>query len=222
MIGIMKRDMKMWLRLTIVVAMLAGTGLILHSRGKAEVVPAAEPLGSFPSEIAQWQGATEVIPQSVLEVLGSGDFLDRIYSRSPNEPPVDLFIAYFPSQRNGSSIHSPQNCLPGNGWSPIELARVKLPGPNQTPMNVNRYVLAKDADRLLVYYWYQEHGRVVASEYWAKFYLVSDSIRINRSDGALIRVMTAVGHDKGPASTDQRSLEFIQNLLPFLGKFIPG
>lgn len=222
MIGIMQRDMSMWLRLTVVVAMLAGAGLILHSRGNAEVVPPAEPLGSFPSEIARWQGATVAIPQSVLEVLGSGDFLDRIYSRSPGEPPVDLFIAYFPTQRNGSSIHSPQNCLPGNGWSPIELARVELPGPSQTPMNVNRYVLAKDADRLLVYYWYQEHGRVVASEYWAKFYLVADSIRINRSDGALIRVMTAVALDKGPASADHRSLEFIQNLLPFLGKFIPS
>src|SRR5260370_14728632 len=109
MIGSMKRDMSMWLLLAVVVAMLAGAGLILHSRGNAEVVPHAEPLGSFPIEIAQWQGATETIPQSVLQVLGSGVFLDRIYSRSPNEPPVELFLAYFPSQRNGSSIHCPQH-----------------------------------------------------------------------------------------------------------------
>jgi EpsI family protein len=224
----MKWDRSAWLRFAIVAALLAATALFLRARGNAEIVPPAEPLSSFPPQIARWQGATEAISQSVLEVLGSGEFLERIYSRSPDEPPVDLFIAYFPSQRNGSSIHSPQNCLPGSGWSPIQLARVELPGLNQTPMKVNRYVLAKDSDRLLVYYWYQEHGRAVASEYWAKFYLVADAIRIHRSDAALVRVMTPVASENGPAnpisltSADQRSMEFIQNLLPLLGRFIPN
>ena len=118
-------------------------------------------------------------------------------------------------------MHSPQNCLPGSGWTPVDFARVELPLSGGANIRVNRYVLAKGLNRLLVLYWYQEHGRVVASEYWAKFYLVSDAIRMNRSDGALVRVMTSLAQNESMDTAQQRSVALLQDVFPLIHKYVP-
>jgi EpsI family protein len=172
--------------------------------------------------VGNWQGREVSIPPWALEVLGAGEFLERNYSRAPDEPSIDLFLAYFPSQRMGSTMHSPQNCLPGSGWTPVEFARVELTRPSGGKIKVNRYVLAKGLERLLVLYWYQAHGRVVASEYWAKFYVVADAIRMNRSDGAMVRVMTPIARNESLASAEQkRGVPFVQDAVLLLGRYIP-
>jgi len=209
------------LRFWLVVPLLAGTLLFLRSRGSTENLPVHEPLTSFPIQVADWQGTEVIIPQWALEVLGEGEFLERSYVRAAAEPAVDLFLAYFPSQRMGSTIHSPQNCLPGAGWTPTAFSRLGLPAQETGNGRVNRYVLAKGLDRMLVLYWYQAHGRVIASEYWAKFYLVGDSITMNRSDGALVRVMTNIDPHESDASAEKRGMAFVRDLLPTLNRYIP-
>ncbi len=210
-----------WWRFPLVVVLLAGTTLFLRSRGRAENLPPRGPLASFPLRVGSWEGREITIPQWALEVLGAGEFLERRYARTPGEPSVDLFLAYFPSQRMGSTIHSPQNCLPGSGWTPIESTRLQLDQPGGKKLLVNRYILSKGLDRMLVLYWYQAHGRVVASEYWAKFYLVADAIRMNRSDGALVRVLTPIIPSNNPASAEQRCEAFVRDILPLLDNYIP-
>jgi EpsI family protein len=210
-----------WLRFLTVAALLAGAALFLRSRGKAEILPPRQPLELFPLQVGAWQGREVVIPQWALEILGAGEFLERSYFRAPEEPAIDLFVAYFPSQRMGTSIHSPQNCLPGSGWTPVESTRLEFDRPRRGRVQVNRYVLSKGLDRLLVFYWYQSHGRVVASEYWAKFYLVADAIRMNRSDGALVRLSTPLGNGETADSGQQRLVEFRQQLDPLLTSIIP-
>lgn len=217
-----------WLRILIVAALLAGAGLFLRSRGQAENLPPRGPLASFPLQLGPWRGREVVIPQYALDVLGAGEFVERNFTRDSNEPFVDLFIAYFPSQRMGSTIHSPQNCLPGSGWTPVESTRLTLPlppGPNGARPGgnivVNRYMLSKGLDKMLVLYWYQAHGRVIASEYWAKFFLVADAIAMNRSDGALVRVMTPVGQNASAESAQERGIAFLRAAIPVLDRYIP-
>src|SRR5262249_2920185 len=141
--------------------------------------------------LGSWAGSDVPIAKDVLEVLGPGDFLLRIYqNQSAGIPYVDLFVAYFPSQRTGDTIHSPKHCLPGAGWLPVESSRIILSLLGMRSFPANRYVIAKGTDRELVIYWYWAHNRGIASEYWAKLYLVADSMRLNRSDGSLIRVTT--------------------------------
>lgn len=214
----MKPQTGTWLRLLIVAGLIIGTGLFLRSRAQADILPPRDPLSSFPLNIGNWQGAEVTIPQWALDVLGGGEFAERRFSRSSQEPSVDLFMAYFPSQRMGSTMHSPQNCLPGSGWTPVNFSRVDLARPGGGSIRVNRYVLARGMDRLLVYYWFQEHGRVVASEYWSKFYLVADAIRLNRSDGALVRITTGIDD---PVRADRRAVEFVETVLPSLDRYIP-
>jgi|SRR5712692_3212780 len=213
--------MKFWLRFVVVATLLGSTGLFLRGRGEAEKLPPRKELAALPRQLGDWTGQESTIPPEVLRILGPGEFLSRIYQHLPDEAPVGLFLAYFPSQRTGDTIHSPRNCLPGAGWTPVESGWISLKQPDGTAFTANRYVVAKGAERLLVVYWYQAHGRAIASEYWAKFYLVADAIRMNRSDGALIRLITPLSLGEDLFSAQKRPVEFSRLLLASLENYVP-
>lgn len=214
--------MKSYWRFLAAALLLIVTALFLHARSSNELQPSREPLASLPHQLGPWTGTDITIPQEILDILGAGDFLLRVY-RAPEISPsyVDLFVAYFPSQRSGDSIHSPKNCLPGAGWSPVESSRVTLSLPGHSPFPANRYVIAKGEDRMLVLYWYLAHDRAVASEYWAKFYLVTDAMRLNRSDGSLIRVTTPLRPGESIGTAQQRLTSLAGNLTPVIDHYVP-
>src|SRR5438270_757480 len=168
-------------RLLVVSFLLAGTALFLHARRKMEAIPATTPISRFPAQVGEWTGRDLDIDPEILHLLGPGDFLSRSYV-SQSRPMVDFFLAFFPTQETGDTIHSPKNCIPAAGWTPIKSSIVRLPSPSGKTIPANLYVVQKGTDRELVLYWYQAHGRVIASEYWARFYLVADAIRMNRTD----------------------------------------
>lgn len=202
--------------------LLAATGIFLRGE-HGEVAPYHLPLESFPHDMGMWRGTDIPIPKDVLSKLGPGDFLLRGYQNSDHtEPPLDLFIAYFPSQRTGDTIHSPQNCLPGAGWTPIHADRIVLSVEGYPSFPANRYLIAKGDSRGFVIYWYWAHDRGVASEYLAKFYLVTDSLRMHRSDGALIRITTALLPGESMSAAENRLLPFAKRLVPLLKSYIPS
>lgn len=210
------------LRFAAAAVLLLTAALFLQARDHNEVIPQRQPLQSFPHQLATWTSTDIEIPRDQLEVLGAGDFLLRVYrNQALSEPYVDLFIAYFPSQRAGDTIHSPKNCLPGAGWSPVDSRRITLSLPGHKPFPANRYVIARGPDRQLVLYWYWAHDRAVASEYWAKFYLVTDSMRMNRSDGSMIRVTTPIIPGESANQAQQRLLTFAGNVVPLLDSYVP-
>jgi EpsI family protein len=207
-------------RFLIVVFLIGGTALLLRARSGHEQIPARLDLSLVPQQVGDWKSRTFPIDPSVRDILGPGDFLSRIYY-APGRPYVDFFIAYFPTQRTGNTIHSPKNCLPGSGWSPVESGTAQISIPGRQPLTVNRYIIGKGLDRQLVLYWYQAHDRVVASEYWAKLYLVTDAIRTNRSDGSLVRIITPISNGETIDSAQTRAVAFAQEVFPALGQFIP-
>jgi EpsI family protein len=207
-------------RFMLAAILLAGTAVLLQGRKQIENLPSREPLAAFPHQVGAWSGTDVSIPADVREVLGRGDYLLRAYQNSSTGQDVDLFVAYIPSQREGDTLHSPKNCLPGSGWSPVESSRLSISLPGQPTLPVNRYVIARGSERQLVFYWYWAHGRAVASEYWAKFYLIEDSIRLNRSDGSLVRVATPLLEDEAPDKVQQRLLEFTGSVAPLLAPYV--
>jgi len=211
------------LRFACAALLLAATAIFLQARGRNEApLPPHEPLPSFPRQLGPWTGTDVPIPQETLDVLGAGDFLLRVYQdASVSQPYVDLFLAYFPSQRAGDTIHSPRNCLPGAGWSPVESSRITVSLAGHAPFPVNRYIVAKGSERQLVFYWYWAHDRAVASEYCAKFYLVADSMRLNRSDGSLVRLTTSLDAGENPDIVQRRLLSFAGAVVPLLNQYIP-
>jgi len=211
-----------WIRFAAAAALIAFTTIYLHGRGEDWLSPPHLQVTDFPRQVGGWQGG-DALPFSAdtLQVLGPGEFLERIYQR-PSQPGVDLFLAYFPSQRTGDTIHSPRHCLPGAGWEPIESSPLQLTGPDGKPITVNYWVIAKGEQKQVALYWYQAHGRVVANEYRAKVYQVWDAMRLNRTDGSLVRVITPVSGLVSLDSAKQRDVNFAEQLLPMLGSYIPN
>jgi len=209
-------------RFAMAALLMAGAALLLHARSQNEVVPQRQALTSLPAQFGDWQGRDDAIDKETLEVLGPGEFLSRVYwSPTEQKPWIGLFIAYFVSQRASETLHSPNHCLPGAGWVPTNRAVVQIVAPDGTSSPANRYVVAKGGERLLVLYWYQAHGREVASEYWSKYYLIADSIRMNRSDGALIRFVTPMLEGETAESAQARVMSMVSQVKPVLNSYIP-
>lgn len=207
-------------RFGVVLALLLVSSVVVHGRSDTDREVPAQPLDQLSNNIASWTGRDLPIDDHVREVLGSGDFMERMYT-SATQNPVDLFIAYFPSQRTGSTIHSPKNCLPGAGWFFESSRHSKLIAADGRPYDVGEYVISNGAAKQFVIYWYQAHGRSVANEYWAKYYLVHDAIALNRTDGALVRVITMVLPDEDISAARARAITFAAALAPQLHSFIP-
>ena len=217
-------------RFTSAALLMLATALLLQAHSRGEYSPPREPLSSLPSQIDGWTGTDEPMDQQTLDILGHGEFLVRDYARdrentSPSQPDsqpwINLYLAYFPSQKTGDTIHSPNHCLPGAGWVPTSREIVHLAAPDGSSFPANRYGVSKMGDRQLVLYWFQAHGRVVASEYWAKYYLVSDSIRMNRSDGALVRLRTPMLDGESAEAAQARMMKLGSQFLPMLDRYIP-
>ena len=210
------------LRFAVATLLIASAAIFLQARSRQEVFPSGPPLESFPAQLGPWMGTDQTIAKDSLEVLGNGEFLLRIYqNEKESQPYTDLFMAYYRSQRTGETPHSPQHCLPGSGWTPVENSRVMLSMPGHVPFPVNRYVIAKGDSRQIVLYWFWAHDRGIASEYWNKFYLVADSIKMNRSDGALIRITSPMESGETADAAQQRISPFVSAVLPLLNNYIP-
>jgi EpsI family protein len=214
------------LRFGIVAALMLATALLLQAHSRSESFPPRASLSSLPLQIDGWTGTDNALDQETLDILGPGEFLIRDYenasqSQSQPQPWINLYIAYFPTQKTGDTIHSPNHCLPGAGWVPTSREVVQITGPDGSSFPANRYVVSKGEDRQLVLYWFQAHGREVASEYWAKYYLVSDSVRMNRSDGGLVRLMTPMLNGESRDTAQARLMKLGSQFLPLLDNYIP-
>src|SRR5687768_7400551 len=150
-------------RALILVALIAAAGVYASGASGDEVPVTRTPLAELPSRIDEWEGReTAPFADDIVAALGVDDYVNRHYAR-PGHAPVSLYVGYYNSQRQGDTIHSPQNCLPGAGWQPVSSERVTLDGAG-TPIDVNRYLIQKGVQRQAVVYWYQGRGRVVANE----------------------------------------------------------
>jgi len=189
----------------------------------APVIPPRRPLAEFPRQLGNWEAVSDgAIDAETLAVLKTDDYLVRMYRDKGGEP-ADLFIAYYRAQRAGESMHSPKNCLPGAGWEPVQNDRVALgTEPGGRPIWVNRYVVDKDGQRMLTLYWYRENGRTIASEYWGKIYIVWDTFRTGRRDGAIVRITVPMGaKDDATTTALNAALDFARASAPYLSQFVP-
>jgi EpsI family protein len=205
----------------IVLSALIGAAGIYGTRAQIERPVERESLATFPSDVSAWKSAGDIpLDDEVLGVLGVDDYVNRVYEHA-GQPPVSLYIGYYNSQRQGDAIHSPQNCLPGAGWQPVESGRITLSADGR-PRPLNRYVIQKGIDTQVVLYWYQGRGRVIANEYANKLWLMVDAARLHRSNGGLVRVIAPVrGATGGLPGPDTAAASFARALFPRLSTYLP-
>lgn len=204
--------------------MLAATTIFLANARRSETPIPRAAFNTFPMQLQSWRARIDPpLSDDILKVLGVDDYLSRIYYK-PNGAAVGLYMGYYGSQRQGDTIHSPLNCLPGSGWEPVQEGRLTLANVAGRDLNVNRYVVQKGLERQLVLYWYQSHGRVIASEYWSRLFLIHDAITLNRTDGSLVRVIAPIRDHESDNGAAAQSIaeEFVRVLFPNLSAYLPN
>jgi EpsI family protein len=213
---------QMSVRLVVLAALLAGTAAYLGAASRPEQAPARKSLSEFPMTLNEWRGERAPdLDAPTLQVLGVDDYLSRVYSLN-GEPAVSVYVGYYASQRRGDTIHSPMNCLPGAGWIPAGAERIEIPTDVGTRLDVNRVLIQKGEERQVALYWYQGRGRTVANEYWSKAFLVWDAATRNRTDGALVRVISPIRRSEASeAPADERVQRFVRAAYPYFAEYLP-
>jgi EpsI family protein len=194
----------------------------LYSSVRPETVPVSPPLAGLPHNLGSWTFLHEdVVDQETKDVLKADDLLYRFYINPRLRYGASLFVAGFRSQRNGKAPHSPKNCLPGSGWTQLSAGLYTIPLDGGKSISVNRYIVNHGEDRSLVMYWYQSRDRVVADEFKAKFWVMADALRFNRTDTALVRVVVPiVDHDENTATNS--AVDFVKSFYQPLHSFLPA
>jgi len=200
---------------------LCAAGLsIAFISGRTEIVPDRARFASFPTRIGQWQGHVSSLDAKTERGLGVDDYVLSDFDRSDGRL-VNLYVAYYASQRKGVSSHSPSVCIPGGGWLITRTDRATYDS-NGVRAPVNRVIVERNSEKQLVYYWFVERGRQVADEYLAKVYLLADAITMNRTDGALVRLTTPVLPGETEQGADNRLQSFMRDVVPSLITYLPA
>jgi EpsI family protein len=161
------------------------------------------------------------VDKDTQDVLKADDTLNRSYKDASTGVEASLFVAAFQTQRNGKTPHSPKNCLPGAGWTQLSSDNYPIEIGSAAPIVVNRYVIVHGEERELVLYWYQSRDRVVADEFKAKFWVVADAMRLNRTDTALVRVIVPIVNNDEAKAT-QIGTDFVRSFFSTLRQYLPA
>jgi EpsI family protein len=213
--------MKSSMRFAVLLVLILVVGIVVNAwsyLGEARVE--RKELKDFPQSIGAWQktGNDQILDDETLKVLRASDYLLREF-RKPEGEIASLYVGYYATQRSGATYHSPLNCLPGSGWTLSEPAKATVPLPDGTSFIANKYVIQNGEYKNLMVYWYQGRGRNVASEYWGKVYTVLDSVRLRRSNGAMVRVTVPMRGSE--AEAERLAIEFASDASRVLPEFVP-
>ena len=214
--------MKSSWRFGLLLAVLILGGILVNTwayLGEAHVE--RQELKNFPIQLGGWkqEGGDQRIDDETMSILRASDYLMRNYQLG-NGTTANLYIGYYATQRDGATYHSPLHCLPGSGWTMEDPAMITIALPNGKSFVANKYVIKNGNSRDLMIYWYQGRGRAIASEYWGKIYTVLDSVRLRRSDAAMVRVMVPVAASDAAALESAR--DFAAATSGVLPEFVPN
>jgi EpsI family protein len=210
------------LRFAVLFAVIVVVGAVVNTwayLGEAHVD--RKQLKDFPEQMGDWRRlrADTILDDETMAVLRASDYLLRDYVRADGQT-ANFYVGFYASQREGASYHSPLNCLPGSGWTLSEPAKAMISLPDGSQFVANKYVIENGEYRSLMLYWYQGRGRQVASEYWGKVYTVIDSVRLRRSDGAMVRVTVPLGQSEDVAL--KTALDLSAKAVATLPEFVPN
>jgi len=211
--------------IAVCVLLLVMLPLSIMLGGREDIEPTRQRFTSFPMKMGSWKGVDIGMEQQFIDRLKFDDYIIGNYSRATDRLPVNLYVAYYASQRKGASAHSPKSCMPGDGWriGDFEQRQVSdLMTAKGSSLIVNRTVISKGNSRQLVYYWFQQRGRIITNEYLVKLYLFWDALTQQRTDGALVRLVLTLPEGSDEAEADKKMADFLITVFPTLEQYVPS
>jgi exosortase D (VPLPA-CTERM-specific) len=185
--------------------------------------PARDTFVDFPMGIGTWLGRSQVMEAMYVQTLKFDDYLLADYLDSAHRAaPVNVYVAYYGAQHSGQSVHSPKTCIPGGGWEITSFDRITVNGAPFRDPRANRAVIQKGDQQQVVLYWFQQRGRMIANEYVVKLYLLWDAVTRQRTDGALVRLTSALQPGESVEAVESRLIAFAGIMQPELKRFVPN
>ena len=208
----------------VLLLLVLGAGASEIFKGREDIIPQRKAFLTFPAKLGNWVGRNDYLTQFYLNELKLTDYVILNFTQLDTRYSVNFYSAYYQSQRKGAVVHSPRSCIPGDGWQITSFEQRAFPDLQLEgqALQVNRAIIQKGESRQLVYFWFQQRGRMITNEYMVKWYLFYDAIAMNRTDGALIRLVTPVDKVEDIAVADQRLQMFLKDLLPEMPAYLPG
>jgi exosortase D (VPLPA-CTERM-specific) len=188
----------------------------------AEIIPSRTSFVDYPMRINEWTGHREALEGIYLDQLKLDDYLLADYTGDGGV--INLYVSYYNSQRKGDAVHSPRGCLPGGGWQLRDFDQRSISGVriNGQTLRVNRTLIELGDQRQLVYYWFQQRGRIVTNEFAVKWYLFLDAVTRHRTDGAMVRIIAPVPIGTNEVAADRRLTEFASQIAADLPRYVPN
>jgi exosortase D (VPLPA-CTERM-specific) len=208
----------------LLVLLLGAAVVSPYIKGREEIIPARKDFLNFPLHLSHWQGRNDYLSQTFLNDMQLTDYAIINYAEAESGSSVNFYSAYYQSQRKGISVHSPKGCIPADGWQITQFGQRSFSdiAVDGNTLQANRAVIEKGDSRQLVYYWFQQRGRMITNEFLVKWYLFYDAIAMHRTDGSLVRLVTSVGKTEDLEVADQRLQSFMKELMPELPAYLPG
>ena len=200
--------------------LVAGGVFVNWFERRGEVAVERKSLIEMPQQIGDWRmkGGEIRFDKQTESVLRADDYTMREYLGANNRL-ANVYVGFYASQKSGATYHSPQNCLPGAGWTMREPEQISITTPAGKTFTANRYIIENGVYKEVLIYWYQGRGRIAASEYADKLHTITDSVLRRRSDGAMVRVMTDLGADVN--ASNAAAINLSAALEDELSPFIP-
>jgi exosortase D (VPLPA-CTERM-specific) len=204
----------------VALVLLLATLAVAQTVNFRESTPLRHTLSAFPLQLGAWQGTRSAMEQQFLDTLKLSDYALVDY-RDQGGREVSLYVAFNSSQCKGEATHSPATCLPGSGWEFTKAEVVPLPLGDGRSIRINRAFMEKSGARQLVYYWFPQRGRILTDLYQVKLYNFWDALTRQRTDGALVRIITPVYGTEGAEAAEQRLRGVTKTIVPVLDGFLP-
>jgi EpsI family protein len=208
----------------VLVLLLVGGSISESIKGRVDIIPQRKAFMNFPDHIGDWVGRNELLGQEYLAQLKLTDYVIINYFKPGETQAINFYSAYYQTQRKDAAVHSPRSCIPGDGWQIVQYDERTFPDLqiDGVPLMVNRAIIEKGENRQLVYFWFQQRGRLLTNEYLVKWYLFYDAITLNRTDGALVRLVTNLDKNEDPELVERRLQGFLTEIFPKLPDYLPG
>jgi exosortase D (VPLPA-CTERM-specific) len=208
------------LQLLIILLLMGVTAAGVQGVSTRDRTPLKKPFSGFPDVVGGWTAKKQTMEKMYLDALELNDYLLADFRNSQGEL-INCYVAYNDFQSKGKASHSPASCLPGSGWELKEPDKISVADGSGHSITVNRAMMVMGTDRRLTYYWFDQRGRVMTDLYQIKLFNIVDSVVMNRTDGALVRLITQLKENETPAMADVRLKEFIKQFNPELKGFLP-
>ena len=202
------------------IIIIAVTLVISQSVEFREKIPINKSFARFPLTIGEWQGTPQTMEQEFIDILHFSDYVMMNY-RNHKGQDVEFYVAYYESQSKAQATHSPETCLPGGGWTFEQSGITEIRLSDGTMMKTNRGFISKSGAKQLTYFWFPQRGRILTSLLEVKIYSFWDALTRQRTDGALVRIITPLYPHEDIKEAEARIQGFTKQIVPVLNQFLP-